>query len=197
MTSISAGIVPRGLRRPHGAHLHLDGARAEAIKAGAEGPDGCRGIQCRAIRARRFCWFCQRKPKSDQLSARRFLAIVATPEGSGSWDGSWPAGSGATDGEAGAVRGGWPRRGPSVPGAGHLGAEPFRGPARRHRRGASTRSGGEGSRVRGIVAELGRGPATVSREPRRNRGAGLAGSTGRSPRSGCLSAAGPGPVATS
>jgi hypothetical protein len=51
--------------------------------------------------------------------------------------------------------------------------------------------------VRGIAAELGRGPATVSREPRRNRGPGLAGSTGRSPRSGWLSAAGPGPVATS
>jgi hypothetical protein len=33
-----------------------------------------------------------------------FLAIVATQEVSGSWDGSWPAGSSGRDGEVGAVR---------------------------------------------------------------------------------------------
>src|SRR5258705_9134089 len=35
---------------------------------------------------------------------RRILVIVATPEVSGSCDGSWSAGSGTTDSEAGAVR---------------------------------------------------------------------------------------------
>jgi hypothetical protein len=36
--------------------------------------------------------------------AGRFLVIVATPEVLGSCDGPWSAGSGTTDGEAGAVR---------------------------------------------------------------------------------------------
>jgi len=35
---------------------------------------------------------------------RRFLAIVAPLDGFGSCDGPWPAGPGAADGEAGAVR---------------------------------------------------------------------------------------------
>src|SRR5680860_1307678 len=38
------------------------------------------------------------------LMCRRFLAIVATPEVFGSCDGAWSSGSGAADGEAGAVR---------------------------------------------------------------------------------------------
>jgi hypothetical protein len=38
------------------------------------------------------------------ITHRQFLAIVATPEVSGSCDGAWPAGSSTTDGEAGTVR---------------------------------------------------------------------------------------------
>ncbi len=47
---------------------------------------------------------------------------------------------------------------PRCPGAGHPGAEPVRGPARRHRGPASTRSGGEGVAGAGDRGRAGPGP---------------------------------------
>src|SRR5665647_2665533 len=59
----------------------------------------CRSTRCRGAPTEP----CRCRVETDPLAPGRFLAIVATPELFGGCDGSWSAGSGGADGEAGVV----------------------------------------------------------------------------------------------